>query len=57
MIGAAYSGRVNAGILSKAAGLNKVRDAYRGLNIVTKDGKKLSEASKIYEAYKKAMPI
>lgn len=53
MIGAAYSGRVNAGILSKAAGLNKVRDAYRGLNIVTKDGRKLSEASKIYEAYKK----
>lgn len=53
MIGAAYSGRVNAGMLSKAAGLNKVRDAYRGLNVVTKDGKKLSEASKIYEAYKK----
>ena len=53
MIGAAYSGRVNAGMLSKVAGLNKVRNAYRGLNIVTKDGKKLLEASKIYEAYKK----
>lgn len=53
MIGAAYSGRVNAGILSKAAGLNKVRDAYRGLNIVTKDGKKLSDATKVYNAYKK----
>lgn len=53
MIGAAYSGRVIAGMLSKAAGLNKVRDAYRGLNIVTKDGKKLSEAKQIYDAYKR----
>lgn len=29
-VGAAYSGRVNAGVLSKAMGMNKARQAFRG---------------------------
>ena len=50
MIGAAYSGRVSAGAVAQLTGLNKARNAFKGLNIVAKDGTKIEEISKIAEA-------
>lgn len=37
-VGAAYSGRVGAGVLSKVAGLNKVRNAFKGAANVSGEG-------------------
>lgn len=50
-IGAAYSGRISTGVLSKAMGLNKVRDAFKG-TVTTLSGRKLNTASEIAKAYK-----
>lgn len=50
MIGAAYSGRVNAGAVAKLTGLNEARNAFKGLNIVAKDGKKLEEIGEVAKA-------
>ncbi len=52
MIGAAYSGKVNAGAVSKALGMTEARNAFKGLNIVAKDGKKLNSLSDIVKAAK-----
>lgn len=50
-IGAAYSGRVSAGLIGKAMGLQKVRDAFKGV-VTTASGKELKTASEIAKAYK-----
>lgn len=52
-IGAAYSGKINAGALSKAMGLSKVRDAFKGMTVLTKEGKTLNTAKEIADAYRK----
>lgn len=52
-IGAAYSGKVNAGMLSKAMGLAKVRDAFKGMTVLTKEGKQLTTANEIANAYRR----
>lgn len=50
-VGAAYSGRVSVGVLAKAAGLKKVRDAFKGV-VTTASGKELKTAAEIARAYK-----
>lgn len=50
MIGAAYAGKVNAGILSKAMGLNEVRNAFKGA-VTTVDGAILNSPQEIVQAY------
>ena len=50
-IGAAYSGRVNAGLMSKALGMKGVRDAFKGA-VTTSSGKVLNTGSEIAKAYK-----
>lgn len=42
MIGAAYSGKVTAGVMSKAMGLSKVRNAFKGA-VTTQSGKVLTD--------------
>lgn len=50
-IGAAYSGKVVAGLASKAMGLKGVRDAFKGA-VTTASGRELNTASEIAKAYK-----
>ena len=50
-IGAAYSGRVAAGLMGKAMGLNKVRDAFKGV-VTTASGRALNTSAEIAKAYK-----
>ena len=50
-IGAAYSGKVTAGLASKAMGLKGVRDAFKGA-VTTASGKVLNTSSEIAKAYK-----
>lgn len=50
-VGAAYSGKVNAGAISKAIGLKGVRDAFKGA-VTTASGRTLNTASEIAKAYK-----
>lgn len=50
-VGAAYSGKVTAGAVSKAMGLKGVRDAFKGA-VTTASGKTLNTASEIAKAYK-----
>ena len=50
-IGAAYSGRVAAGIMGRAMGLNKVRDAFKGV-VTTASGRALNTSAEIAKAYK-----
>lgn len=50
-IGAAYSGKVTAGVASKAMGLKGVRDAFKGA-VTTASGKVLNTADEIAKAYK-----
>lgn len=49
-IGAAYSGKLVTGALSKAMGLKKVRDAFKG-PVMTQSGKQLTKMDDIYKAY------
>lgn len=51
IIGAAYSGRVYTGLLGKAMGLGKVRNAFKGA-VTTASGRSLTSASEIARAYK-----
>lgn len=50
-VGAAYSGRLSAGLLSKTMGLKGVRDAFKG-TVTTASGKVLNTADEISKAYK-----
>lgn len=50
MIGAAYSGKVTAGVMSKAMGLSKVRNAFKGA-VTTQSGKVLTDPAQILKAY------
>lgn len=50
-IGAAYSGKLTAGAVSKAIGLKGVRDAFKGA-VTTASGRTLNTASGIAKAYK-----
>ena len=50
MIGAMYSGALWAKGLSAVSKINELRNAFKGISIVTKDGKNLDEASKVYKA-------
>lgn len=50
-IGAAYSGRLSAGLLGKALGLSKVRSAFKGA-VTTGTGKVLTSSDDIYKAYR-----
>lgn len=50
-IGAAYSGKVSAGAISKAMGLKGVRDAFKGA-VTTASGRTLNTSSEIARAYK-----
>lgn len=50
-IGAAFSGKVNAGAISKTMGLKGVRDAFKGA-VTTASGRTLNTASEIAKAYK-----
>lgn len=50
MIGAAYSGKVTAGTMSKAMGLSKVRNAFKGA-VTTQSGKVLTDPAQIVKAY------
>lgn len=50
-VGAAFSGRVNAGAISKTMGLKGVRDAFKGA-VTTASGRTLNTASEIAKAYK-----
>ena len=50
-IGAAYSGKLTAGAVSKAMGLKGVRDAFKGA-VTTASGRTLNTASEIAKAYK-----
>ena len=51
LIGAAYSGKVNAGILSKALGMKTARNAFKGI-VVNRLGKNLKTGEEIYRAYR-----
>jgi hypothetical protein len=51
MLGAAYSGRVNAGAMSKVMAKKELRDAFKGV-VVNSANKELKTASEIYKAYK-----
>lgn len=50
-VGAAYSGRLSAGLLSKTMSLKGVRDAFKG-TVTTASGKVLNTADEISKAYK-----
>lgn len=50
-IGAAYSGRLAAGVLGKALGLRKLRNAFKGV-VNAASGKELKTMSEIAKAYK-----
>lgn len=50
-IGAALSGKVSAGAISKTMGLKGVRDAFKGA-VTTASGRTLNTASEIAKAYK-----
>lgn len=50
-VGAAFSGKVNAGAISKTMGLKGVRDAFKGA-VTTVSGRTLNTASEIAKAYK-----
>ena len=50
-IGAAYSGKVTAGLASKAMGLKGVRDAFKG-TVTTASGKVLNTSKDIAKAYR-----
>ena len=50
-LGAAYSGRVSAGALGKAMGLNKLRNAFKG-SVTTASGRTLNTSAEIAKAYK-----
>lgn len=50
-VGAAYSGKLTAGVVSKAMGLKGVRDAFKGA-VTTASGRTLNTASEIAKAYK-----
>lgn len=50
-VGAAFSGKVNAGAISKTLGLKGVRDAFKGA-VTTASGRTLNTASEIAKAYK-----
>lgn len=50
-IGAALSGKVSAGAISKTIGLKGVRDAFKGA-VTTASGRTLNTASEIAKAYK-----
>lgn len=49
-IGAAYSGKVNAGAMSKLLGMGKLREAFKGA-VVTAAGKTLNSSDDIMKAY------
>lgn len=51
MIGAMYSGAVWAKGLSAISKIDKLRKAFEGVSIVTKDGETLNEAAKVYRAF------
>lgn len=51
MIGAAYSGRVNAGMMSKAVAKRSARNAFKGV-VKNSAGKDLTAGAEIYRAYK-----
>ena len=51
MLGAAYSGRVNAGLMSKAIAKKELRNAFKGV-VVNSAGQELNTAAEIYKAYK-----
>lgn len=51
MIGAAYSGRVNAGLMSKAVAKRSARNAFKGV-VKNSAGKELTTGAEIYKAYK-----
>ena len=51
MIGAAYSGRVNAGVMSKAVAKRSARNAFKGV-VKNSAGKDLTAGAEIYRAYK-----
>lgn len=50
-VGAAYSGKLTAGAISKTMGLKSVRDAFKGA-VTTASGRTLNTASEIAKAYK-----
>ena len=50
-VGAAYSGKLTAGAISKTMGLKGVRDAFKGA-VSTASGRTLNTASEIAKAYK-----
>ena len=50
-VGAAFSGKVNAGAISKTMGLKGVRDAFKGA-VTTASGRTLNTSSEIAKAYK-----
>ena len=50
-VGAAYSGKLTAGAISKTMGLKGVRDAFKGA-VTTASGRTLNTASEIAKAYK-----
>ena len=52
MIGAAYSGRVNAGLMSKALAKKSARNAFKGVVKNASTGKELTTGAEIYKAYK-----
>lgn len=51
MIGAAYSGRVNAGMMSKAIAKRSARNAFKGV-VKNAAGEELTTGAQIYKAYK-----
>ena len=51
IIGAAYSGRIAAGVIGRAMGLNEARNAFKGV-VTTASGKVLKKTSDIAKAYK-----
>lgn len=52
MLGAAYSGRVNAGVMSKAIAKKELRDAFKGVVKNAAGTKEFRTAAEIYKAYK-----
>lgn len=52
MIGAAYSGRVNAGMMSKALAKKSARNAFKGVVKNAAGTKELTTGAEIYKAYK-----
>ena len=53
MLGAAYSGKVNANVAAKTFAKKELRDAFKGIVVTSaKTGKELTTASEIYKAFK-----